>query len=493
MAHIIPLSVTQRRGDAGSAMRLADASLAEAAARPLDEYWQAVAAHHQQRLAQQQAFDTEIAAHRLDGEIASAEADTVANAPADGEGLHHVMYGEIDRHSGRVVQKGRFDTLLDTFVNQAPPELRPGLASRKEALREAGSVRMAMRQLQRRVEYERDHLATIQAEELDTIAKSDPDDIPAFDAARRTGLDLIAKMNLDAESRQKAEAAWRESTARTRLEALIARNPKRAAEMLGAWSVANDRQAGTAGAEALADLSPEDTRRLLGQARTATATRLIEVRANIDLASQNGPDAIANTGNYPGAMPSPADFTDVYGVEEGGKRYHDFSRKIDAGRQAFGMRTMPNQAIHAMLRDAASATTTSQEKVRSNHDPLAEAANETLRARTADPGAYVRRVFPIVDEAWKNVSDTKGHQNAILWSVSAQHQLGLEDIQPLPNAIAEDAVIALIGDNSQSEETRALGRILLDATTDTYLRMSLVKQLIYSSIMMSLSANRRVR
>ncbi|MBZ9867995.1 hypothetical protein LB515_21690 [Mesorhizobium sp. CA15] len=224
MVHIIPLFTDQRRPG--------DAAPGAAPAGPLDPYWQEVAAHYERRMAQQQAFDTEIAARRLDGEIASAEADVAANAPADGEGLHHAMYGEVDPHTGRVVLKGRFDTLFDNFLMQAPPELRAGLASRKPALREAGSMRMAMRQLQRRAQYEQDQLATAQAEELDMIAKSDPDDHAAFDASRHAGLDLIAKMNLDPESRLQAEADWRESTATARVEALIARDPRGALELL---------------------------------------------------------------------------------------------------------------------------------------------------------------------------------------------------------------------------------------------------------------------
>ncbi|RUU54343.1 hypothetical protein [Mesorhizobium sp. M2C.T.Ca.TU.002.02.1.1] len=203
MVHIIPLLADQRRLDPGNAPP-------PEAAGPLDPYWQEVAAHYERRMARQQAFDTEIAARRLDGEIASAEADVAANAPADGEGLHHAMYGEVDPHSGRIVLKGRFDTLFDNFLKQAPPELRAGLASRKPALREAGSVRMAMQQNQRRAQYEQDQLAAAQAEELDTIAKSDPDDHVAFDAARHAGLDLIAKMNLD----PREQAAGRSRLAR---------------------------------------------------------------------------------------------------------------------------------------------------------------------------------------------------------------------------------------------------------------------------------------
>ncbi|TPL00266.1 MULTISPECIES: hypothetical protein [unclassified Mesorhizobium] len=99
---------------------------------------------------------------------------------------------------------------------------------------------------------------------------------------------------------------------------------------------------------------------------------------------------------------------------------------------------------------------------------------------------YIRQVFPTVDAAWKNVSNTKGYQNAMLWSVSAQRQLGIEDVQPLPNSIAEDAIMSLIGNKSQREATRALSRSLLGDTVDPNLRMSLIKQLIYVSVMMSL-------
>ncbi|MDX8534298.1 hypothetical protein RFM41_24550 [Mesorhizobium sp. VK25A] len=439
MVHIIPLFADQRRPDPGNA------APAEAAAPPLDPYWQEVADHYARRMARQQAFDTEIAARRLEGEIASAEADVAANAPADGEGLHHAMYGEVDPHTGRVVLKGRFDTLFDNFLKQAPPELRAGLASRKPALREAGSVRMAMQQNQRRAQYEQDHLAAAQAEELDTIAKSDPDDTATFDASRHAGLDLIAKMNLDPGSRQQAEAVWRESTARTRMEALIARDPGRATEMLSPGPAAGDRQAGDPAVDPNADLSPDGIRQLLRQARAATVTRLIDARANIDLASQNAPDAIANTGSYSGTMPSPADFAAVYGVEEGGKQYQAFGRKIDAGRQAFGMRTMPNQAIHAAMRDVEPGPGSSKED-HLRYQVTAAAALKTLRERWVDPAGYVRDVFPDVEAAWGAVTDQAGkpgiddresYKRAIALSVAAQRVLGVEDPRPLPRAIVQ--------------------------------------------------------
>ncbi|RUU53107.1 hypothetical protein EOD04_34375, partial [Mesorhizobium sp. M2C.T.Ca.TU.009.01.2.1] len=160
--------------------------------------------------------------------------------------------------------------------------------------------------------------------------------------------------------------------------------------------MAGDRQGGDSVADPRADLSPDGIRQLLRQARAAKMNRLIDARASIDLASQNAPDAIASTGNYSRAMPSPADFTAVFGVEEGGKRYQEFSRKIDAGRQAFGLRTMPNQAIHAALRDVEPGPGSSEED-QARYQVAAAAALKILGDRRADPAGYVREVFPDVD------------------------------------------------------------------------------------------------
>ncbi|MDX8468896.1 hypothetical protein RFM26_24615 [Mesorhizobium sp. VK23B] len=483
MVHIIPLSVGQRRRDAGNAGP--DASLAGEAVHPLDDHWQAVADHYERRLAQQQAFDTEIAARRLNGEIASAEADTVANAPVDGEGLHHAMYGEVEPFTGRVVQKGRFDTLFDDFLKQAPPELRPGLASRKAAL--------AMQQLQRRNQYEQDQLSAVQAEELENIAKSDPDDTAAFDGSRQAGLDLIAKMNLDPQIRLQTEAAWGAGTAKARMEALIARDPRRAAEMLSAGPVAGKRKASNPATDPLADLSPDDIRRLVSQAHAATATELIEARANIDLASQNAPDAIASTGSYSGAMPSPAAFTAIYGVEEGGKRYQDFSRKIEGGRQAFGMRTMPNQAIHAALRDAEPGPASSKED-QTQYQVTAAAALKTLGMRRADPAGYVREVFPNVDAAWSKVtspasksevSDREAYRQAIAVSVAAQRQLGVDNPQPLPRAVVQSIADGFSKKDVPQADRDTVLSDLLAAAPDRETREALTKQLDQAGVYQS--------
>jgi hypothetical protein len=303
---------------------------------------------------------------------------------------------------------------------------------------------------------------------------------------------------------------WVSTAAKARFEALIAKDPRRALEMFGvrapaAGSEAADDSAQAAGGsvsgsfkaaagkddrigrpatDALADLSQDDIQRLIDRAHAATAAQLVEARTNIALASQNAPDAIANTGSYSGKMPSPTDFAAVYGTEEGGKQYRDFAQKIDVGRQAFGMRIMPSQAIRDLLRDVGPGLGSSQDEDQGHRDLLAEAARQSLSARTADPGGYARHVFPNVDAAWEDVS--KGYQSAAVLSVAAQQQLGIEDIQPLPNSVAEDTVMSLINKGSQREGAFNANRNLFGEIPDPAMRLSLIKQMIYASAIMAI-------
>ncbi|WP_181182583.1 hypothetical protein [Mesorhizobium sp. B3-1-9] len=285
MVHIIPLFVGERRLDTGNAVQYPDSSPVGEAMQQFGDRWQAAAERYEQRKAQQQAFDTEIAARRLNGELAQAEAETVANAPADGAGLHEAMYGQVDPYTGQVVKTGLFDTLFGNFLKQAPPELRAGLASRKEALREAGAIRLALQQNQRRKQYEQDQVSEVQTAELRNIAQNDPNDTAAFDASRQAGLDLLAKMDLDPQIRLQAEADWRASTAKARMQALIAQDPRRAAEMLSAGPVASDGMgetvrtqlgAGAQGKEATVKAKKRRTRSW--RRRSANASRRIAIQ-----------------------------------------------------------------------------------------------------------------------------------------------------------------------------------------------------------------------
>ncbi len=527
MVHIIPLSVAQRRP--GNAVRYP----VSAAGPQFDDHWQAVAERHEQRMAQQRAFDTEIAARRLNDEIAKAEADAVANAPADGAGPHDAMYGQVDPRTGQVVKTGLFDTLFGDFQEQAPAELRPGLASRKAALREAGSLRMAMQQLQRRKQYEQDQVSAAQTDELDNIARSDPNDAAAFEAARQRGLDLIASMGLDAQGRSQAEAAWRDRTAKSRVEALIAGNPQTALDLLGlrgsssnqsnlpdqgvdsmtTGSVARNDNSGLSGEKEgrlhkadpservgqafldkapidalLAQLSPGSYDDVVRQARSADAASFISRHANLDTDAQKAKAAIDNMEPYSGSRHDDTEFAQVFGAEEGGKRSRAFNWRADVSPYLADMRVKPTNEVDASIFAAKPIPNRFSpkqdpelykldqarfEEDEKRHELNADAAALVIQQRQVDPAAYARRVSPSLDAALKDLSTPQNLQSALAKSFAAQRQLGIAKPQPLPRSDAEGLLRAW-GDSPDPEEAR---RQALEGIADPRWRKALAKQL----------------
>ncbi|CCV08010.1 hypothetical protein MESS2_690012 [Mesorhizobium metallidurans STM 2683] len=224
----IPLQLAQRRLDTGNAVQYPQGSPIGGAMQDLGGELSAVAERFQQRKEQQEAFDAEIARRQMMDQIVQAEADVAANAAPDGAGLHDAMYGQVDPRSSQMVKPGLFDTLFDDVLPKIPESQRADFARRKETIRAAGSERMAARQIQQRQQYEQDQWSEVQRAELDAIAQSHPNDTLAFNAARQRGLDVLNKMGLDPRGKLQAEAAWRESTAKTRIESLIAENPIKA-------------------------------------------------------------------------------------------------------------------------------------------------------------------------------------------------------------------------------------------------------------------------
>lgn len=425
-----------------------------------------------------------------------------------------------------MVKTGLFDKLFAAALPGMPQSQRAAFARQEEALRLTGGRRMAARQLQRRKDYEQAEVDTALKTSAIAIGNANPDDPVTFEAARQQGLDLIDKMGVDPAIRQQMVKDWYSTAAKARFEALIARDPQRALEIFGVRTAAGSDAIGdaaqtdgssgksnrvgkqmpdeyVAGAfeasaasvpdptaikpvtDDLADLSLREVQRLISQAHAANAAQLIEARTNIALASQNAPDAIAETGNYSGKVPSAPDFAAVYGAEEGGKQYHDFSLKMDVGRQAFGMRVMPNQAIRAALRDAEPGPDSSQDE-QTRYQVTAAAALKTLGTRQADPAGYVRAVFPNVGAAWKAAtssdgksasSDPEAYRRAIAVSVAAQRQLGVETPQPLPRATVQIFADTFSADDKSQAEKDIILRDLLAAAPDPGAREALSQQL----------------
>jgi hypothetical protein len=469
---------------------------------------------------QQEAFDAELARRRFNGRIAQAEDEVAANAPADGAGLHESMYGQVDPRTGQAVKPGLFDTLFDDALPKIPESQRASFARQKEAMRRIGGLRMAQRQLQRRQDYEQVQVDTVLQTNAIAIGKANPDDIVTFEAARQDGLDLIDKMGLDPQIRQQKAKDWFSTAAKARFGALIAKDPQRALEMFGvgtpaessggdaasdttqaAGSFVSDNPKASDGkgnrvgkqtpdervAQAFRDdLPQQEQAALVRQAEAAKTAQQVEIRTNIGLAEQNAPDAIAKTGAYSGKMPGRDAFRIAYGLDEGDKRFQGFDWRADVGRQVFGMRTMPNQAIHAALRDADSGPNGSREDP-ARREATAAAVGLVMNHRRADAGGYVSDVFPNVDAAWKAViggglEDPDGYgkdayDTAIAMSVAAQEHLGIDNPQPVPLSIIRDLSDNYDSPSMYRQDINAKVGALLAGTSGPIARPAVARQL----------------
>ncbi|MCV3209246.1 hypothetical protein OHD62_23775 [Mesorhizobium sp. YC-39] len=522
----IPLQLAQRRLDGGAVVQYPAGSPVGEAMQNFGDELSAVAERYKQRKEQQEAFDAEIVRRRLKGQIAQAEDEAVQNAPADGSGLHDAMYGQVDPRTGRVIKSGLFDELFDSTLPKVPESQRANFTRQKEVLRAAGSERMAARQQARRDEYEQAEWTKVDNFYTGSIAKSDPNDTKTFEAIRQNGFDFIGKIS-NPLARQAAEMAWRSNTAKALVQAMIAQDPKRAAEMLGAAPVAADGMGETVRAamdtalpaketgavtkgdrvgkltpdEMVAqafrdDIAPEDRPALAQQARAADATRQVETRTSIGLAEQNAPAAIRDTGIYSGPIPTPEQFAALYGATEGARRFEGFNRTIDVSRQFHGMRDLSNNAVRAMVKDAdptADSSTSEEDKAR--HDAVATAADLTFKARQTDPGGYVRKAFANLDAAWNNLSKPEDYQVAIIGSIAAQQQLGFETIQPLPNSVAEHVVGKLKDKTQPQQDQDAELRNVLAALPTRAAREAVLGHLLQTSAsqMDNSIANRSLR
>ncbi|WP_155256319.1 hypothetical protein [Mesorhizobium loti] len=231
------------------------------------------------------------------------------------------------------------------------------------------------------------------------------------------------------------------------------------------------------------DLPQEEQAALTRQAQAASTAQQVELRTKIGLAERNAPDAIARNGAYAGKMPGRDAFRIAYGLDEGDKRFQDFDWRAEVGRQVFGMRTMPSQAIHAALRDADPGPGSSEEE-RARFRTTA-AALKTLGMRRADPAGYVREIFPNVDAAWSAATrpdskpengDAEAYKWAIALSVAAQRQLGVENPQPLPSAVLQSLVEAFGNEDVSQAEKAGVLHDLLAAARDPTIRDALSQQ-----------------
>jgi hypothetical protein len=529
MVHVIPLSVGQRRLDAGNVVQYPQGSPIGGAMQGFGDQLSAVAERYQQMKDQQEAFDAELARRRFNGRVAQAEDEVPANAAPDGAGLHETMYGLVDPRSGLVVKSGLFDTLFDDALAHMPASQRAAFATQREPTRAVGARRMAIRQRDRRHDYEMAQVDTVLQTNATAIAQGDPDDSAAFEAKVQDGLDLIAKIGADSQTKLQAMTDLFGATAKARVQALIAKDPKRAAELLGAAQagMASGQAGGAAAAvgganvfakgatdtasdasanntsqqanaaanvvstqawglatptnnlsreqssstttvngdgvgnktpdemvaqafgeppssgvgtaiplDAITYLKPSDFAALKDQANNATAAQMIGANARVMLAEQNAPAVIAATGKYPEEEPTAQDFVNVYGTEEGSKRFDRFRITTDVAKTYSDMYPASNQAIHAELQDFEPGPEGSP-KEHERYEIKAGAAQLIMAARDADPVAYVNHLFQGKAPDWSKVSTPQDFQAAVNWVRSAQKQLGFSKVLSVPQQVAD--------------------------------------------------------
>ena len=240
---------------------------------------------------------------------------------------------------------------------------------------------------------------------------------------------------------------------------------------------------GNAGPDWFKRLSPEDQARLRKQAETRQNQINVESRAGIEVAAENAPTAILNTGKYDGQLPSLEQFQTAYGPVDGSERYGKFRAAVETSEQAYGMRTMSSADIEQLVQSSvpkSSGNDAALEQAR--YDALSKAAAATLKAREADPASYVRQVFPSVSQAWTSVDQEGGAQAAIAASLAAQQQLGIAKVKPLPKDYA-DSTIAAFKDETLSESDRinSVAGVLM-ATADPAQQRAIFEQMVEAGL-----------
>ncbi len=218
---------------------------------------------------------------------------------------------------------------------------------------------------------------------------------------------------------------------------------------------------------------------LANQADAAMADFRAQQRGNIESAVANAPVAIQNTGGYNQPMPTPEQFMQAYGSQDGAQRYNQFQMAVDTSRQVFEMKTMSADEIQALVKSAEPTSAGNTAALdQSRYNIISAAAQQTIAARNADPATYTRTVFPSVAKAWDGATNQEGMQAAIALTAAAQDQLGIRTPRYLPKDMAAAAIEVF--KNADRREDDRIGAItgILFATNDPAQRRALFEQLV---------------
>lgn len=231
------------------------------------------------------------------------------------------------------------------------------------------------------------------------------------------------------------------------------------------------------------DLSPEEKQIVYNQAETRQRQIQVAQQGNIETVVQNAPVAVQNTGTYDGNIPSQTQFMDAYGPQEGSERYAKFTAQMDVGAQSYNFRTMSVQDIEAAVAEAKPTSSGDDAAVQTaRYETLANAAETTIKARQADPAAYVQQAFPSVNRAWTAAAETGNYQQALTETANAQTQLGIQNMKLMPKTVADSAITKFKDENAPEQDRINAVTGLIFSTPDAGQRQAVFNQLVDSGL-----------
>lgn len=249
---VIPLQVASRSLDAGSVVQYPGGGEIGRALQGAGNELSQVADHFKAVQDQQDRFDAGVVDDELRQRLAETEAEAARNAPADGSGIHDSVYGQMDVN-GRPVKPGAFDTLFDEYAQKVPESQRANFLATKEAVRLAGSNRMATVQYQSRQAYEQVELTKSQDTLLNSILQSDPNDTKTYEAFKQNGLDRIAASGMSALDKEKAAYNWNQSATKGLFQSMLEKDPTFAGRARAALGLAPVQQTGGSAVDQVTD------------------------------------------------------------------------------------------------------------------------------------------------------------------------------------------------------------------------------------------------
>lgn len=231
------------------------------------------------------------------------------------------------------------------------------------------------------------------------------------------------------------------------------------------------------------DLSPEEKQVVYNQAETRQRQIQVAQQGNIETVVQNAPVALQNTGTYNGVIPTQQQFMDAYGPQDGSERYSKFTAQMDVGAQSYNFRTMSVQDIEAAVAEAKPTSSGDDAALQTaQYETLANAAETTIKARQADPAAYVQQAFPSVNRAWAAAAETGNYQQALTETANAQTQIGIQQMRLMPKEVADSAVVKFKDSNAPEQDRINAVTGLIFSTPDAGQRQAVFNQLVDSGL-----------